>query len=127
MSELSDYSENAVINALFRSVTLTGTPAYIGLHTADPTDAGGSELPVANGYARQLIAMDAPVNGVTQNSALETFTAAGGAWGNITHVGIYDAATAGNMTGHTPMGAAKNIADGDKLEFAIGSVSITLA
>jgi hypothetical protein len=56
-----------------------------------------------------------------------TFTAAGGSWGTITHIGIHDALSSGNLLWHGSMTASKTIADGDTLEFAIGNIDLTLA
>ena len=46
MAEMSNYLEDALINATLRATTFT-SPAtvYVSLHTADPTDAGtGTEV-----------------------------------------------------------------------------------
>lgn len=124
----SNYLENAVINYVLRN---TGTPTtatvYLALFTTDPTDADTGTEVSTGGYARQAIAFDAPVNGVTQNTNLETFSASGASWGSITHIGIYDASTSGNLIYHASMTTARTINDGDTLEFAAGFVTVTLA
>jgi hypothetical protein len=78
-------------------------------------------------YARQAITFGAPSNGVTTNSAAIEFPQATGSWGTITHVGIRDALTTGNLLFHTPLDASKTIATGDVFRIAIGSLSVTLA
>ncbi len=41
MAEMSNYLENALINATLRATTFTSpSVVYVGLYTADPTDAG---------------------------------------------------------------------------------------
>ena len=123
----SNYLENALLDYVLRN---TGTPTtatvYLALSTADFTDANtGAEIS-GNGYARQAIAFDAAAAGVTQNTALESFTASGGNWGAISHIGIFDALTVGNLLYHTSMTTTRTINDGDTLEFAIGAVTVTL-
>jgi hypothetical protein len=56
-----------------------------------------------------------------------SFTAAGGSWGTISHIGIFDTLTSGNLLWHGSMTASKTIADGDTLEFAIGNIDLTIA
>jgi hypothetical protein len=45
----------------------------------------------------------------------------------VTHIGIHNALTAGDLLWHGAMTASKTIADGDTLEFAIGNIDLTLA
>jgi hypothetical protein len=60
------------------------------------------------------------------NTNVEEFTASGGSFGTITHFGIHDASSGGNLLYHGALtGGGKTIADGDKLRFAAGSVVIT--
>jgi hypothetical protein len=55
------------------------------------------------------------------------FPQAGSSWGTITHIGIRDALTTGNLLYHTPLDASKTIATGDVFRIATGSLSVTLA
>lgn len=127
MAEISDYLENSIINHYLRNTSQTSpTTVYVSLHTADPLDAGSGTEVSGNGYARQACAFDAPSNGVTQNTALESFTASGGNWGSITHIGVWDAVSAGNLLFHTPLDTARTVNDGDTLEIAAGALTITL-
>ena len=128
MSEMSNYLENALVNATLRNTTYT-SPAtvYLALYTTDPTDADTGTECTGTSYARQSITFGAPSNGVSTNSAAIEFPQAGGAWGTITHIGIRDASTAGNLLYHTPLDASKTIATGDVFRVAIGSLSVTLA
>jgi hypothetical protein len=128
MSEMSNYLENALVNATLRNTTYT-SPAtvYLALYTTDPTDADTGTECTGTSYARQSITFGAPSNGVSTNSAAIEYPQAGGAWGTITHIGIRDASTAGNLLYHTPLDASKTIATGDVFRVAIGSLSVTLA
>lgn len=128
MSEISNYLETALVNATLRNTSYT-SPAtvHLALYTTDPTDADSGTECSGTSYARQAITFGAPSNGVTTNSAAIEFPQAGGAWGTITHIGIRDASTAGNLLYHTPLDASKTIATGDVFRVAIGSLSVTLA
>jgi hypothetical protein len=128
MAEMSNFLENALINATLRNTAYT-SPAvvYLGLYTSDPTDADSGTEVTGNAYARQAITFGAPSNGVTTNTAAIEFPQATGSWGTVTHIGIEDALTGGNLLYHTPLDASKTIATGDVFRVAIGSLSVTFA
>lgn len=128
MSEMSNYLENALINATLRNTAYTSpTTVYLALYTTDPTDADSGTEVSGNAYARQSITFGAPSNGVSTNSAAIEFPQATGSWGTVAYVGIRDASTAGNLLYHTPLDASKTIATGDVFRVAVGSLSVTLA
>jgi hypothetical protein len=128
MAEMSNYLENALINATLRNTAYTSpTTVYLGLYTTDPTDADAGTEVTGNGYARQSITFGAPSNGVSTNSAAIEFPQATGSWGTVAYVGIRDASTGGNLLYHTALDASKTIATGDVFRVAAGSLSVTLA
>ena len=128
MAEMSNYLENALINVTLRATAYTApTTVYLALYTTDPTDADIGTECTGTSYARQSITFGAPSNGVSTNTAAIEFPQAGGAWGTITHIGIRDALTTGNLLYHTPLDASKTIATGDVFRVAVGSLSVTLA
>jgi hypothetical protein len=129
MSAISNYLENALINATLRNTTYTSpTTVYAGLFTSDPTDAGSGTEVSGGSYARKAITFAAPSNGVTTNSAAACeFDQATGSWGTITHFGIFDALTSGNLLYYGELTTSKTIASGDVFKFATSSVSVTLA
>lgn len=140
MSAMSDYLEVNFIKHIFRTGSLT-KPTVLGvsLHTANPTDVGnGAEVSVTDtGYAR----VDTPpldanwdatsgTDGHTSNTADITFpTPTGGTnWGTITHFGIWDAATAGNLLFYGALASSKTVNQGDPApKFVAGALDITLA
>ena len=128
MSEMSNYLENALINATLRNTTYT-SPAtvYLGLYTSDPGEGNTGTEVSGTSYARQSITFGAPSDGVSTNSAAIEFPQAGGSWGTVTHVGILDASTSGNLLYYTALDASKSISTGDVFRIAIGSLSVTLA
>jgi len=128
MSEMSNYLENALVNATLRNTSYTSpTTVYLALYTSDPTDADSGTEVTGGSYARQSITFGAPSNGVSTNSAAIEFPQCTSTWGTITHVGIRDALTTGNLLYHTPLDVSKTIATGDIFRVAIGSLSVTLA
>lgn len=128
MAEMSNYLENALINAVLRNTSYT-SPAtvYLGLYTTDPTDADTGTEVSGNAYVRQSITFGAPSNGVTTNTAAIEFPQATGSWGTVAYVAIRDASTGGNLLFHTALDASKTIATGDVFRVAVGSLSVTLA
>ena len=127
MAEMSNYLENALINATLRNTTYT-SPAtvYVGLYTSDPTDANTGTEVSGGSYARTSVTFGAPSNGVTTNSGAVEFPQATGSWGTVGWIGILDAATSGNLLYHTALDTSKTIDNGDIFKIAIGSLSVTL-
>lgn len=141
MSKFSNYTEANIIETTLRGVAFP-VPAStrLALFTADPTDANtvANEVTLAAwpAYTRQDCAAGgaintgwgAPSDGVTSNAKAITFPANNGAGAvTITHIGIYDAATGGNLIYHAPLTASKTLQVGDVISFAIGSVTVTVA
>jgi len=128
MAEMSNYLENALINATLRNTSYT-SPAtvYVGLYTSDPTDANTGTEVSGGSYARTSVTFGSPSDGVTTNSAAVEFPQATGSWGTVGWIGILDASTSGNLLYHTPLDASKTIASGDIFKIASGSLSVTLA
>jgi hypothetical protein len=130
MSALSDFSEKLLLDWLMTNGSATRPTAwYVALYTAAPSDAGGGTEVSGNGYAREAVVFDAASSpaGTTSNTGAVSFTAAGGSWGTITHLGIFDADTGGNLLWHGALTAPKTVGDGDTLEFAIGNIDLTIA
>jgi hypothetical protein len=128
MAAMSNYLENAVINAVLRNTTYT-SPAtvYVALFTTDPTDANtGTECTGAS-YVRKAMTFSAPSNGVSSNSSAVEFDQATTSWGTITHMGLYDASTSGNLLFHGALTASKVIDTGDVFKFASAALAVTLA
>ena len=128
MSAKSNYLELKVLDH-FLGTASTSAPSnvYLALHTADPTDAGSGAEVSGNGYSRQVITFAAASSGSASSNTAEEFTASGGAFGTITHFGIWYASTSGNLLYHGALTAPKTIADGDTLRFASGNITITEA
>jgi len=130
MAEVSNYLENARINETLRNTSYTSVATiYVALYTSDPTDADtGTEVSTSGtAYARTAVTFGAPSNGVSTNSADVTFPTATGSFGTVTHVGLRDASTAGNLLYHSPLDDSKTVGIGDVFKITTGNLSVTLA
>jgi hypothetical protein len=128
MAEMSNYLENALINATLRNTSYTSpTTTYLALYTSDPTDADTGTEVTGGSYARQAITFSSPSNGVTSNSSAVEFPTATASWGTVTYVGIRDAVTSGNLLYHTALDASKAIDTGDIFRISSGNLTVTLA
>jgi hypothetical protein len=130
MAEMSNFLENALINATLRNTTYTSVATvYVSLWTSNPgDDASGTEVStVGTSYARTAVTFGAPSNGVSTNSADVTFPTATGSFGTVGWIGINDAITGGNLLYHTALDTAKAIDSGDIFKIITGNLSVTLS
>lgn len=130
MAALTDYMENKLVDFLFRGQSLN-LPAslYVGLFLSSGTDAAPGLEVTGEGYARVAVARSLGAwagtqgagsvtassgsTGQTSNNADILFGLPTKAWGTVTHFGIFDAATGGNMLIYGPLSASKIINAGD--------------
>ena len=125
---MSNYLENALINVTLRATSYTApTTVYVALFTTDPTDAGTGTEVTGGSYARTAVTFSAPSNGVTSNNADVTFPTCTASWGIVTHLGLYDASTSGNLLYHTPLDSSKTVDSGDVFKILTTNLSVTLA
>ena len=128
MAAMSNYLENALINATLRNTGYTSpTTVYVGLYTTDPTDANTGTEVSGGSYARQSSTFGAPSDGASTTSADVTFPTCTENWGTVTHFGILDASTSGNLLYHGALNNSKNIQTGDILKIEAGNLTVTLA
>jgi hypothetical protein len=130
MAALSDHAEKLILDWMMTAGAATRPTAwYVALYTAAPSDSGGGTELSGSGYARESVTFAAATSGTgtTSNTGAVVFTADGGDWGSVTHMGIHDAVAGGNLLWHGALAAAKTVADGDTLEFAVGNIDLTVA
>jgi hypothetical protein len=135
MGSFSDYLEAKVLDHVFGATTYT-PPAtvYFALFTAAPSDSGGGTEVTGGAYARKSVTNNttnwANSTGTTSTKALavaQAFATASGAnWGTITHFGIFDASTSGNLLVWGALGTSEVINDGGTLTVPVGQPVITL-
>lgn len=122
----SDTYETIVLKWTFTTDSVTRPTAwYIALFTGDPTDAGtGTELS-GNGYTREAVTFTVTGDTATNGASVE-FSAATASWGTVTHAGIFDASTGGNLVAHSALSSSKTVGTGDILRVPAGDLDITL-
>lgn len=127
MAEFSDYLENKILNHVLRNTSYTPpTTVYVGLFTTDPTDAGSGTEVTGGSYARQAVSVTTSTAGIVTSSADVTFPQATASWGTVTHIGLMDALTVGNLLMHTPLTSSKTIDTGDILKISSGNLTVSL-
>ena len=130
MAEMSDYLERSLLNATLNNTAFTtvATP-YISLHTADPTDAGTGTEVSGGSYARTAasFATASGTSGSVATDADITFPTATASWGTVTHIGIWNASSAGDLLYHTALDSSKTIDSGDIFKITSGNLTVTLA
>jgi hypothetical protein len=125
-SELSDYLANAILNWLDGDAMPTApADVYVGLFNGDPTAAasGGTEVTTTiRAAGRVAVTWGAVAGRATENSAAVDFgVAAGGA--TVTHLALFDAASAGNKLGFTPLDTTRAVTAGDPVVIPIGDLN----
>jgi len=128
MAEFSDFMENKIIDHMLRNQAYTPpTTVYVALYTSDPTDADTGTEVSGGSYARQAAGLSAASGGASSNAADITFPQATADWGAITHIGLRDALTAGNLLMHSPLDASKTVNNGDTFKINTGDLDVTVA
>ena len=134
---LTNYSDGKLIELLL-GATAYASPAtvYAALSTTTPTQAGATFTePVGNAYARVAYSnvaanwptYGAPATGVqVANNIAITFPQATGSWGTVTYIGLFDAASLGNLLAYGVLGTAQTINNGDTLTVPIDGLAILL-
>ena len=128
MTAFSNDLESKIVDHFLRNTSQTSpTTVYLALFESDPTDANsGTECSFTN-YARQASTWTAVSAGQTSNSADITFPAKGDAGTvTVTHAGVYDASTVGNLVVHGALTASKALEQNDVLSFTTGALTLTL-
>ena len=131
MAGFSDYLEDKVLDHVFgvTAYTAPGT-LYVGLYTAAPSDSGGGTEVSGGSYARKSMpAMTVSGTSPTEatNGAAVEFITATDSWGTVTHVGVFDASSSGNLLAWAALTVSKTVSSGDVFRFDAGDLDITLA
>ena len=126
---LTNAFETHALQYLLTTDSLTRPTAwYVGLFTSDPTDTGAAGTEVTGfDYARTAVTFTVTDDTASNSAAVEFPAANGGNWGTVSHIGIMDAASGGNMIVHASLTVAKAINDGDVFRIPTGDLDITAA
>lgn len=122
----SNTFETRVLTWVFTASSATRpTEWHVALYTASPADPGGGTEVSGGGYARQSVAFTVSGDTASNTAALEYPTATA-PYGTVTDVGVFDAATGGNLIAYAALTTAKTIDTGDVLRVPAGDLDITL-
>ena len=124
----SNTYETHVLNYVFTTTSVTRPTAwYLALFTSNPAeDASGTEVSTSGtAYARQSATFT--VSGSTaSNSAAIEFPTATANYGTVSHVGVYDASSGGNLIAYAALSTSKVIETGDVFRVPDGDLDVTL-
>lgn len=154
MAAMSDFLENKLIDWFFRgqAIGITGASAaagtgpsnlYFGLLTTAPSDTGGGTEVTGGSYTRVTVAStltnyagtqgagtsvaSTGNTGTTSNNGVISFPSPTASWGAVSHFGIYDASTGGNLLFHGALTTPKTINSGDAApSFAAAAFSLQI-
>jgi hypothetical protein len=135
MAAFTNYLENKLIDHIFQNTTFTSpSTLYVALFTAVSDGEAGTVTEVSGGdYARVAVTANSSNwadatgnNGTTSNVNAVTFPAATADWGTVTHFGIYDASTAGNLLVYAALTSSRNITNGSTPSFAAGALTVQI-
>ena len=124
----SNFLETEILDHVFGAAAYTAPGTmYLALYTSAPGEAGGGTEVSASGtaYARQSVAFTVSGNTASNTSAVEYPTATDD-FGTVTHVGVMDALTSGNLMAYATLTSSKTIATGDVFRVPAGDLDITL-
>ena len=140
MAAFTDFAENKIIDWLFRAqaIGIVGATAaaatgpatlYIGLFTANPTDATAGTEVTGGSYARVAVTSSLTAwagtqnaastlasngsSGTTSNNNVITFAVPTAAWGVISAMGVFDSLTAGNLLIYSALTVSKTVNSAD--------------
>jgi len=125
---LSNTFETHTLNYLFTTTSVTRPTAwYIALFTSNPAeDASGTEVSTSGtAYARQSATFTVSGNEATNSAAIE-FPTATASYGTVTHIGVFDAVSAGNLIAYAALTTSKAIDTGDVLRLPANDLDITM-
>ena len=123
----TNFLETEILDHVFAGAAYTApTTKYLALFTALADGEAGSVTEVSvGGYARQTVAFTTSGNTTSNNAAVEYPTATAN-YGTVTHVGVYDASSSGNLMAYAALSSNKTIETGDVFRVPSGDLDITL-
>lgn len=124
---ISTYLANELLDHAFDNAAYTSpTTVYFALFTSNPTaDDAGDEV-TGGSYARQAMSFGAASSASTSTDAAITFGGLPDTTSTpITHYGIYDASTSGNLLYYGALSASVSTESGDELKLDTGAIDIS--
>lgn len=127
MSFSNTYETNVLTWTFTAGAVTRPTAWYLALFTTNPAEDGSGTEVSATGtaYARQSVSFTVSGNTASNSAAVE-FPTATASYGTVTHVGVYDASSGGNLIAYAALTTSKAIDTGDVLRIPLGELDITL-
>lgn len=139
----SDYLESKLLNHIFANnggsayTSPADNSIFVSLHTTagplDDNSGTGTEITLGS-YARSnasaaltwTVSQAGGTTTATNDQAIAFPQATANYDGVVTHIGIYDAATGGNLLFHGALTVSKTVTTGDTFQINAGALTITL-
>ena len=123
---LSNTFETHTLNYLFTATSVTRPTAwYVALFTSNPDeDASGTEVS-GGAYARQSVTFTVSGNTASNSAAIE-FPTATAPYGTVTHIGVFDASSGGNLIAYAALTTSKAIDTGDVMRIPASDLDVTM-
>lgn len=140
---LTDYAENAIVDQMLRAQASPAFPAtwYVALFTSACSDSAGGTEVTGNNYSRASVTAgltqwagtqsagsttaSSGTGGQTSNNGTISFATPSGSWGTVSHWGLYDASSSGNLWVCAALTVSKTINSGDSVSFAAAALTVT--
>lgn len=143
-SAMTDFLENKLADHMFRTTTYSQpTVLAVALYTAAPGETGGGTEVSGGAYARvqrnpsdanwrgthgSVSGVSSGTGGQVDNAAVLTFPTPTANWGTVTHQGLFDATTAGNLLVYGALTQSKTVNNGDPApNFPANALTFTFA
>ena len=122
----TNFLETEILDHVFAGAAYTApSTKYLALFTSAPGETGGGTEVSGGAYARQTVAFTTSGNTTSNNAAVE-FPTATANYGTVTHVGVFDASSSGNLMAYAALSSSKAISTGDVFRVPSGDLDITL-
>lgn len=123
----TNYFEDAMLNLMRGQSIEAPNSVFLALFASNPGDLGTEGTEVSySGYSRQAINFSAPAeysSGLAiENVEIITFAECNINYGNVTHVGVMDSVSGGNMLLYGRLDSVLNLQNGITPIFRIGSI-----
>lgn len=137
MAAFSDHLEEGILNHTLRGQTLaTPSTVYLALFTNDPTDATTGDEVVDSSYIRQDMAKGETISAgwsppapsgdgmAAANAKVIQFPPVADGTVTVSHYGLFDALTGGNLLYHGSFTVSKTLEINDVLSVDIGGLQV---
>lgn len=128
----TNYLETKLLNHVLGNGAYTPPTLYVGLFTSGTGLEEGSVLSevAGNGYARVAASAFGGYTVATGNTSSNAghieFPTATANWGTVTHIGLFDASTSGNLLLPSALTTPRDIQAGDAMRINAGSHTISV-